>query len=197
MSEPIIRRAGLADAEALAALGARTFTETFAHLYDPQDLQAFLADAYGLDRTRRDLADPAKASWLVEVDGQAIGYASAGPCGLPHAGVTSACGELKRIYFLKDRQGGGLGKTLFARVMAWLQSAGPRTVWIGVWSENFGAQRFYERQGFEAVGEYGFQVGKTIDREFILRRAAEEFSQPTDSERRDVAWTRAVHGQQG
>jgi ribosomal protein S18 acetylase RimI-like enzyme len=172
----LIRRAGPADAETLSALGARTFSDTFAHLYPPEDLAAFLADAYGLERTRADLADRQKASWLVEQDGVAIGYALAGPCGLPHDDVTPACGELKRIYFLKDHQGGGLGKALFAEVMGWLQADGPRDVWIGVWSENFGAQRFYERHGFEKVGEYGFVVGQTVDREFILRRRAESFS---------------------
>jgi ribosomal protein S18 acetylase RimI-like enzyme len=176
MTEAVIRRAGPADAPTLAALGAQTFRETFAHLYPPEDLEVFLADAYGLERTRADLADPAKASWLVEADGRAIGYALAGPCGLPHDDVTPACGELKRIYFLKDHQGGGLGKALFAEILAWLQSDRPRDVWIGVWSENFGAQRFYERQGFEKVGEYGFEVGKTVDREFILKRSAESFS---------------------
>jgi ribosomal protein S18 acetylase RimI-like enzyme len=39
-----------------------------------------------------------------------------------------------------------------------------------VWSENFGAQRFYGRYGFEKVGEYGFRVGNTVDHEFILKR---------------------------
>jgi ribosomal protein S18 acetylase RimI-like enzyme len=176
MSEPTIRRAGAADAETLAALGAGTFAETFAHLYDPDDLRAFLAEAYGLQRTQADLADPRKASWLVEANGEAIGYALAGPCGLPHAAVTPACGELKRIYFLKDRQGGGLGKRLFGEVMAWLQADGPRDVWIGVWSENHGAQRFYGLHGFQKVGEYGFEVGRTVDREFILRRSSVSFS---------------------
>lgn len=177
MSEAVIRRAGPADAEVLAALGARTFTDTFAHLYEPGDLAAFLAEAYGLERTRADLADPAKAAWLVEAGGAAVGYALAGPCGLPHEAVTPTCGELKRLYFLKDRQGGGLGGRLFAEVMAWLQKDGPRDVWIGVWSENHGAQRFYARHGFEKVGEYGFPVGNTVDREFILRRSAENFSE--------------------
>lgn len=172
----MIRRAGPADAETLSALGALTFRETFAHLYAPQDLEDFLADAYGLERTRADLADPAKASWLVEVGGEPIGYALAGPCSLPHDDVTPACGELKRIYFRKSSQGGGLGGKLFAEVMAWLLADGPRDIWIGVWSENFGAQRFYERQGYAKVGEYGFKVGRTVDREFILRRAAESFS---------------------
>lgn len=175
MTEPVIRRAGLADAETLADLGARTFAATFGHLYPREDLEAYLVEAYGLERTRADLADPAKASWLVEADGQAVGYALAGPCGLPHDEVTPRCGELKRIYFLKAWQGGGLGARLFAETMAWLQSTGPRDVWIGVWSENFGAQRFYTRQGFENVGGYGFRVGGTVDSEFIFRRRAETF----------------------
>jgi GNAT superfamily N-acetyltransferase len=174
--EPLIRRAGPADAEIVAGIGAATFAETFGHLYPPADLAAFLADAYSLERTHADLADPAKASWLVEVDGEAIGYALAGPCTLPHAEVTPDCGELKRLYLRRGRQNGGVGRRLFAETLAWLQADGPRAVWIGVWSENHGAQRFYARAGFEKVGEYGFAVGDTVDREFILRRSAESFS---------------------
>ncbi len=176
MPEPVIRRAAPADAETLAAIGAETFTETFGHLYPPQDLADFLAEAYSLERARADLADPAKASWLVEADGVAIGYALAGPCGLPHAEVTPRCGELKRIYFRKAWQGGGLGLRLFGEVIAWLEADGPRTVWLGVWSENLGAQRFYARQGFEKAGEYGFAVGSVVDHEYILRRDRKSFA---------------------
>src|SRR4051812_47773440 len=114
MTEPSIRRAGPADAETLSALGARTFSETFAHLYSADDLAAFLAEAHGVEQIRADLADPAKALWLVEAAGEAIGYALAGPCDLPHPEVTPQSGELKRIYFLKGAQGGGLGARLFA-----------------------------------------------------------------------------------
>lgn len=179
MPEPLIRRAGAADAEALSAIGAETFVETFGHLYPPADLEHYLAEAYNLDRTRADLADPAKASWLVEADGRAVGYALAGPCGLPHPDVTPNCGELKRIYFRKAWQAGGLGGRLFDATMAWLQAHGPRTVWIGVWSENHGAQRFYGRWGFEKVGEYGFEVGQTVDREYILKRPSVSFAADT------------------
>jgi GNAT superfamily N-acetyltransferase len=174
--EPLIRRAGPADAETLAEIGAATFTETFGHLYPAADLERFLAEAYSLESTRADLAHPAKAAWLAEADGETIGYALAGPCALPHDEVTPACGELKRLYLRRGRQNGGVGRRLFAETMAWLQADGPRTVWIGVWSENHGAQRFYARHGFEQVGAYGFAVGDTIDHEFILRRSAESFS---------------------
>jgi GNAT superfamily N-acetyltransferase len=179
MPEPLIRRAGSADAQTLSAIGAETFVETFGHLYPPDDLAAFLKEAYDLGRTRADLADPKKASWLVEVDGQAIGYALAGPCGLPHAEVTPRCGELKRIYMRKGWQGGGLGLRLFAETMAWLAADGARDIWLGVWSENHGAQRFYARQGFEKVGEYGFAVGSIVDHEYILRRSGNSFASDT------------------
>ena len=176
MQQPTIRRADPSDAQVLSELGARTFAETFAHLYPPQDLADFLEQAYGLARIRADLADPAKAQWLVEAGGAAVGYALAGPCDLPHPEVTPASGELKRFYLLKGWQGGGTGGRLFAEVMAWLEREGPRDLWIGVWSENLGAQRFYMRHGFERVGEYGFRVGGTVDHELILRRAAQGFS---------------------
>lgn len=165
------RRATVDDAEALSAIGEATFVETFGHQYDPDDLAAFLPEAYGLERTRRDLENPAKAAWLIETaDGEVVGYAQAGPCDLPHEDVTPACGELKRFYLLKAHQGGGVGGRLLAEVFAWLERDGPRVLWIGVWSENHGAQRLYGRHGFEKVGEYDFVVGRTRDREFILRR---------------------------
>jgi GNAT superfamily N-acetyltransferase len=166
-----IRRANVDDADTVSSLGARTFSETFAHLYPTEDLETFLAYAYGLERTRRDLADPDMATWLLEdEDGEAIGYATAGPCGLPHPDASPAHGELNRIYVLKSHQGGGRGSLLLNTALAWLEKNGPRPLWIGVWSENVGAQKLYGRLGFEKVGEYRFPVGETQDLEFILRR---------------------------
>jgi diamine N-acetyltransferase len=167
---PVIRRATPADAATIAAVGRRTFSETFSHLYPPEDLAAFLDAAHSVERARADLADPAKALWLVEADGEAIGYALAGPCKLPHPEVTPACGELDRIYVVSEHRGGGLGSRLLEATLAWLERDGPRRLWIGVWSENLGAQRLYARHGFEVVGTYDFAVGRMRDHEFIMRR---------------------------
>jgi ribosomal protein S18 acetylase RimI-like enzyme len=167
---PTIRRAGPADAEALAAIGQATFIETFAHLYPPEDLATFLAEAHSVERAQADLANPAKAAWLVEAGRDVIGYALACPAKLPHQAVSADDGELDRIYILKAYHGGGLGSRLLAETLAWLEREGPRTLWIGVWSENFGAQGLYERHGFKVVGTYKFVVGKTQDHEFIMRR---------------------------
>jgi GNAT superfamily N-acetyltransferase len=167
-----IRRATTADAATLSRLAARTFTQTFGHLYPPEDLQAFLDDAYSVDKQRVILGHPDYAVWLLEEDGDAVGHAAAGPCGLPHPDVVPGDGELKRLYLLASHQGGGMGGRMFDTVMAWLERDGPRTLWIGVWSGNAGAQRFYARRGFAPVGEYLFPVGRVRDLEFILRRPA-------------------------
>lgn len=167
-----IRRATPDDAAAVTRIAAATFCETFGHLYREQDLQAFLAEAYSLERARIVLAHPNYALWLVEHEGAAVGHAAAGPCGLPHTDVQPGDGELKRLYLLRSHQNSGWGSRLFETALAWLERDGPRTLWIGVWSENVGAQRFYARYGFEKVGTYEFPVGQTRDLEFILRRAS-------------------------
>ena len=167
---PTIRRADLSDAAALAEIGRRTFAETFGRHYPPNDLEAFLATAHGLARAQRDLVDPAKAAWLVEMGSQVVGYALAGPCKLPHPEATPACGELDRIYLLRACQGEGTGSRLLVEALAWLERDGPRRLWIGVWSQNHGAQKLYARHGFSVVGSYDFAVGETMDHELIMRR---------------------------
>ena len=165
-----LRRATVDDADTVSSLGARTFSQTFGHLYPSQDLETFLAYAYGLEKTRDSLADPDVAIWLLEHEGEAVGYAQAGPCDLPHPDAKAGDGELKRIYLLKAHQGGGEGSRLLNTAQDWLEKDGPRTLWIGVWSENLGAQKLYGRIGFAKVGDYVFPVGATRDLEFILRR---------------------------
>lgn len=170
-----IRRATSDDAQALAELGATTFIEAFGQLYTPADLQAFLDESHSVEAYAKALANPDYALWIAERqagDGtrRAIGYAQAGPCGLPHADVKPGDGELKRLYLLRSEQNGGVGGALFEQALAWLQRNEPRTLWISVWSENYGAQRFYGRHGFEFAGEYAFIVGEQRDREFMYRR---------------------------
>ncbi len=169
MSDAVIRRAEEADADALAALGRDTFIETFAHLYPPKDLEAFLEQTYTPAAFARFLMTPGQAMWIAEKDGRAIGYVHAGPCALPHPEVTEDCGEVKRLYVRREAQNLGLGRRLLTTALDWLEAPG-RRLWIGVWSQNTGAQRLYGRFGFEKVGEYQFPVGDTLDDELILSR---------------------------
>ena len=179
MAEYLIRRATHDDVAALAHIGRTTFIETFGHLYPPRDLEVFLPQAYGLVSTRESLSSPGSAAWLVEQESQVVGFATVGLCTLPHPEVGTESFELKRFYLLKTQQNSGIGGRLFRVVMDWILAQQPADLWIGVWSRNHGALRFYARHGFERVGEYGFQVGDTVDDEFILKRTPRSFPRET------------------
>lgn len=167
-----IRRATPVDADALSRIARDTFTETFGHLYPAEDLRAFLDRTHAAAAYAERIADDATALWLLELDGEVVGYAWAGACHLPHPDVAAGDGELKCLYVLARAQNTGWGGRLFETALQWLQRDGPRTLWIGVWSQNLGAQRFYARYGFQKTGEYQFPVGRVRDDEFILRRLA-------------------------
>jgi diamine N-acetyltransferase len=165
-----IRRATVADAADLAHLTELTFTETFGHLYPPEDLAEYISGNCTPAAARKFLEDPRAVAWLAGADGSPpVGFVSAGYCKLPVKNLEPTAGEIRQLYVLSTHQNQRLGSKLFDVAIAWLE-ANYSPQYIGVWSENLGAQRFYGRHGFVKVGEYGFPVGKTVDHEFILKR---------------------------
>ncbi len=165
-----IRRATQSDASALSSLGAATFTETFGHLYPPEDLQTFLDGSHSVAAWTRTLNDPDRAVWLVSLAEKPVAFVCAGACKLPVENRERTAGEIQQLYVLSQHQNLRLGSRLMDIALEWLEANQRLPIYIGVWSENYGAQRFYGRYGFQKVGEYGFPVGKTVDREFILKR---------------------------
>ena len=61
----MLRRATLEDADALSALASTCFTQTFGHLYAPDDLDRFIHEAYSPEVLRAELADPKLPTWLL------------------------------------------------------------------------------------------------------------------------------------
>lgn len=167
-----IRSATPADASAVAELGATTFVETFGHLYSSQDLRAFLASARS-EATYAGLIDAPDIFVALAAAGDAapVGYVVAGPCKLPVDDRAPSAGEVRELYVLSSHQGHRLGTRLLEAALDWLEERRRSPLYVGVWSENHGAQRLYGRYGFSKVGEYEFPVGDQLDREFILERA--------------------------
>lgn len=171
LNTPTIRRATDDDAAALAELGAATFVETFGHLYPAEDLQTFLAKNHATESWVRTLTDPQRAIFIAEhQSGRRVGFIAVGACKLPVQDLESAAGEIQQLYVLAEFHNLRLGTRLMEVGLEWLATQGRSPLYIGVWSENYGAQRFYARYGFSKVGEYGFPVGSTVDREFIVKR---------------------------
>lgn len=174
MTEPVIRPAVDADAEALGALGRQTFIDTFVDgfgiPYPADDLATFLDASFSADATRTKLKEPGAAWWVAERDGELLAFANTGPNTLPHPDARPSHAELRRLYVAKSAQGLGLGTKLLAVALAWMEANTTGPLWIGVWSGNLKAQKLYAAYGFEKAGEYQYPVGGWLDDEFILRR---------------------------
>lgn len=164
-----IRTAKPGDADAITRVSIDTFVEAFGDSYRPEDLAAFLAEKHSSAFYEAALADPAQRVWLAEDQGRAVGYAFAGPCELPVPDMPARSGELARLYVRAEAHGGGVGQRLLGLALGWLEETFDH-LYIGVWSENYGAQRLYARRGFVKLCEYHFMVGAQADLEWIMAR---------------------------
>jgi ribosomal protein S18 acetylase RimI-like enzyme len=155
------------DAAALAALGRATFTETFGHLYSPENLAAFL-ETHSVANWRAELGDPALAIRIAEEDGAAAAYAKLGPPSLPFEAERPAI-ELRQFYVLSPWHGRGIAAEMMRWVIAEAQARRAEELYLSVFTDNHRARRFYARYGFEQVGIYHFMVGTHADEDLIMR----------------------------
>ena len=161
------RDATVSDAAQLSELGAQTFTDTFGHLYQPDDLAVFLKN-HSVEAWEKELRDSAFAVHVAEFDGQMVGYAKLGPPHLPFEPRGEAA-ELRQLYVIEEVKGQGVAHALMDWVIDQARDRGADHLYLSVFTENHRARRFYEKLGFEAEGVYHFMVGSQADEDIVMR----------------------------
>jgi ribosomal protein S18 acetylase RimI-like enzyme len=166
-----IRRARIEDASLLAELGAQTFAETFTENNTPEDMAAYLAVSFSLEKLTAELTDPLSLFFIAEVGGNAAGYAKirAGEASQGVEGPKPI--ELVRLYVSRKWLGRGVGQALMQRCMNEAREMGFQTIWLGVWEHNSRALVFYRKWNFREVGEHIFQLGSDPQRDILMQRA--------------------------
>ena len=163
----VYRIATAEDADALAELGARTFIQTFGHLYQPEDLEIFL-DNHSPANWQRELTDPAFEVRVAELDGKLVGYVKLGPPHLPFEPRGEAA-ELRQLYVIEELKGQGVAHAMMDWVIERARSRRADYLYLSVFTENHRARRFYEKYGFEQEGTYAFMVGSHADEDIVMR----------------------------
>ena len=162
------RRAGLDDAAAIDHIFRSSFVDTFAHLYRPEDLEAFLAK-FTIEAWTAELGDERFTFRLAEADGQPIGFVKLGPPELP-VDADGDWVELRQLYVLNEWRGAGAARELMDWALAEGKARGVEDMYLTVYTENHRARRFYDRYGFVEVGPYAFMVGEQADEDIIMRK---------------------------
>ncbi len=166
----VLRPAVLEDAELLAALARDAFDHAFGHLYKPEDLAAFFAQYKTVEKYQAAIDNPDIRIQLAELDGKPAAYAllvrnerfAQHPAPQPQRPLM-----LSQLYCAGYATGMGLGAALMDWVMAEARDWRADAITLSVYSENFGAQRFYQRYGFRHVADIDFWVGNHRDDEYL------------------------------
>lgn len=174
----VIRPATPADAATLAELAAITFPLACPPDATDEAKADFIARNLGADSFARYVADPLRALFVAEepagpdARAGAVGYAM-----LVHGAPTDPevvasitvqpTSELSKLYVHPDHHGAGTAAALVAACVAAARAAGSAAVWLGVNDQNARANRFYEKQGFRAVGRKHFQLGERLEEDFV------------------------------
>lgn len=169
----ILRDAKPADAEALARLGRESFCDAFEHLYRPEDLQPFLQEVYSPEAVAAEIADPGIRHQLTEdAPGSGLTAFIKIKYDSPYTEHSDARQPLclGQLYTDPARTGEGLGAALMDWCLNLARQRNCDAVQLSVYSENFGAQRFYQRYGFQKIADIVFWVGEQRDAEFLYEK---------------------------
>ena len=127
----------------------------------PGDFLESLSEAGYADRWRRLIQEGSSRVYVVEHDGEVVGFASGGR---ERAGETGYSGELYAIYILDDFQRRGHGHELVKAVVGGLHEMGLEDMIIWVLRDNAPARNFYEQLGGVYVREQPITIGSlTLD----------------------------------
>lgn len=160
------------DAPVLALLARITFAETFGHYFSyPMDVLNYLDLTFGVAKIRRGIQKENNEFWIALYDGLPVGYAKLKLNSVPDTMTIPHAAQLQKIYVLKDFLSKKIGLKLQDSLFAEAQARNYQTLWLSVLKENARAIRFYEKSGYQPIGEHDFQIGKENFSFFIMSKS--------------------------
>ena len=160
-----IRQATVADAAALAEIAERTFRDTSAEHNTPEDLETYVASAYGEEKQRRELESGHIVLLGESEDGQVIAYTQMRRVDSPHGEI-----EIARFYVDRNHHGRGIAQQLMQAAYDTARALGATNIWLGVWERNLRAIAFYEKCGYRDAGSQPFLVGTDLQTDRVMAR---------------------------
>ena len=165
-----------ADLRPLLFFAEWTFRHAYQALNDPDDFENYMVEHFTEAHFLIELAAPESQFWLAKnSENELVGYLKINQNRLHDAveetlKTTGRMTELERIYVHPDWKGHRIGQKLLEKADSLAIENGSDWLWLGVWSRNEAAQRFYEKAGFEKFGQHIFVLGDEPQMDWVMRR---------------------------
>ena len=171
-----IRHAVIEDALGLQHLMSKAFPLACPDSVSSADIQVHLARKCSAENFKSHIADD-KTVLIVACNGsELLGYSLLVFDETESADIASVLTsvssnvKLSRFYVDPDWHGAGIAQKLMQRTFEIVHELGWSALWLTVNQENDRANRFYQKWGFEIVGEADFVLGGSVQRDYVRER---------------------------
>ena len=168
-SVPELRKATLSDLPELLALARTSFLQAFTVGNKPENVQAYLAEAFTEDKLTKEIQEPASTFIVASLGGKLVGYTKLNLAAAQADVQDPTSVEVARLYTLEEVWGKGLGQLLLDAGLNFARQEGKTWLWLGVWEHNARAIRFYEKNGLRIFGSHPFPFGDEIQTDWLMR----------------------------
>ena len=170
-----ISRALPADAHRLSALAIETFPLACPPGATRENIDLFCSTKLSPQAFESYLADSRIRVWCARRGDELAGYVMS-VSGEPDDPVIAEAVkarptvEISKIYVRASAHGSGIAQQLMSVAVEEAKAEGAHSICLGVNQQNERANAFYERNGFLVVGERRFQVGGSLEEDFVREK---------------------------
>lgn len=163
-----IKKCKYEDLFLLQKIGCETYKETFQHQNTPENMEAYLEQAFNSEQLEKDLTNASSSFFFLYFNEELAGYLKVNVNEAQTDKIDDEALEIERIYIRYKFQGQGLGKYLINIGLEIAKELDKKQVWLGVWEKNKGAIKFYEKMGFVKTQTHFFYMGEEKQTDFIM-----------------------------
>ena len=161
-----------ADAHRVSALAIATFPLACPPGTTRENIDLFCATRLSPEAFEAYLADPRVSIWSALKGDELVCYVMTVSWQPEDPVIAAAVSirptvEFSKIYVRQSAHGSGIAQQLMDVAVEEAKARGAQSVWLGVNQHNARANSFYERRGFLVVGERSFQVGESLEEDFV------------------------------
>jgi ribosomal protein S18 acetylase RimI-like enzyme len=164
-----IKKANLEDLISIQNISKQSFTETFAEINTPENMEKYLLENFNTAQITLEINNPESIFYLAFWENEPIGFLKVNLGKAQTESLYKNTLEIQRIYVLKAFHGKKIGQLLLDQAIEIAKQHSVDYIWLGVWEENGKAIHFYNKNGFVTFDKHVFVLGDDKQTDLIMK----------------------------
>lgn len=164
-----IKKAVLADLKIIQNISKQSFTETFAAINSPENMEKYLEESFNTTQLTSEISNPDSPFYIAFWEKEPVGYLKLNFGNAQTESIKDNAIEIQRIYVLQAFHGKKIGQILLDEAIKIAHQEAVEYIWLGVWEENHRAIQFYTKNGFITFDKHIFTLGNDQQTDLLMK----------------------------